>query len=241
MAAPDKQIFDLTTVIDNLLAQISSQNQVQIQQNNQIIGALNRLEAKPTILQAPQLTTINLEPTIPDIPENVDISPQFYYDLDNDRYYKKTSSFILASYSEDILAGGTEGLGSNKLKDLFTFVESQIGLRAEPFDLARIVMLQRTSFNPETGNIPGDVIRQIFKNNKQIIYLNAPPNISAPILTDRSDQDFYFLPDDTINEVTTNNSANTVNVFHLTFYWLYRLITKDSFIDYMSRIRNAFT
>lgn len=236
--AVDQKIFDLFTVIDNLIArqnEIQLQNNALLQQNNLLLAELLQ---KPTVLEAPQLTQLNIEQLTTTVPENIDLTPQLYYDIDANKYYIRTKSFILGAYAGTLAAGATLTGQKQRIDVNIKLVAAITGLQPGEFDLIRFVSYKNLVFNIMTAGNPGVVTLDFFKNDKKIMYLQLLPDQDEPIEFDRSDTDFYFTPSDVIQSNYTNNTPNIITVYTRVYYSLFRRIDKELFEMYYTKIKD---
>jgi hypothetical protein len=237
----DEKFIDLFTNVDNLIAKLTesqnSTNQLLYQQNL----LLQSILAKPTILQAPQLSEITVQQQEGgvSVPENLDIGPQLYYDVEEDKAYVKYASLFTGNLQE-LTAGEVVDNGNVKVKTAFAAFETRWSMRVAGFDLIRLQHIKNVGFNLETGGLPGTASYEIYKNDKKIWLQAFLPDTSDTVPFDRSDNSFSLKPEDEFRIVVTNSTPNTIRIYNEILYLVFRRLEKDSLRDYLNKIRQLF-
>ncbi len=242
MAQVDQKFLDLFTVIDNLL----KENQALQNKTNQLLETnnylLENLVRKETILQAPQLTTINVESVqkASATPQNLDIIPAIHWNIDDRKWYVALSTFIQSGWN-DIGIGTPDGYGNIVP---YTVDTGDISLNQflPEIDLwyIRQIKLAGYGMSDAVTNKPENV-RFIFRvNQRTVTSIYVQPENVVIYPTDPNDPTWWLYGNTKFRQILQNFSTTLFPRVYLEFWFiLYKNISDESALGYLKRIKEV--
>jgi len=110
------------------------------------------------------------------------------------------------------------------------------------FDLLRLINFKYVGFNiieiPPAPTVPLSISVSYNKNKANLFSFYILPDSSERMTPDRSDQRYYFKPDDEYREIVINSGAfNTIRVYHEKHFGIYSSIEKEALKYYINTIK----
>lgn len=227
---PDQQWIDKFTNIDNLLYALN-----QNQQNTNFL--LQQLLEKPTILNAPNLQNVVMENKAVYIPENTSITPKYYVDTENDKYYKLL--FNITSSGQHPLTAISPNYDSGVIPN-FDIILKSYG--------AQLIFINKLKYiwfalGVQAGTSSTQIVKiNWFKNSENIITnLNAVFGVWNEYIPDPTNIAYYIHPGDQMRFTITNNNAINIEVYKEEHYSFYKEIPKEQYILYYNHLKNIFS